>query len=115
MIIMGDLNAGVDEVSLSSFCDTYDLRSLIKEPTCYKNPDNPTCIDLILTSNPRSFQNSCVVEAGLSDFHMMIVTVLKASFQKLKPRIIKYRDYRHFDNEKFRKDLSLESIEEKWN
>ena len=29
--------------------------------TCYKNPDKPTCIDLILTNCPRSFQNSCVI------------------------------------------------------
>ena len=36
------------------------LKSVIKEPTCYKNPNNPSCIDLILTDKPRSFQHSCV-------------------------------------------------------
>ena len=29
--------------------------SLIKEPTCYKNPQNPSCIGLILTNSPYSF------------------------------------------------------------
>ena len=37
-----------------------NLTSLIKEPTCYKNPDNPSCIDLILTNKPFSFQNKNV-------------------------------------------------------
>ena len=33
---------------MAGLCYTYDLRSLITEPTCYKNPENPTYIDLIL-------------------------------------------------------------------
>ena len=54
---------------MSSFCDTFDLTSLIKEPTCYKYPDYPPCINLILTNKPLRFENLCVVETGLSDFH----------------------------------------------
>ena len=61
-------------------CHKYDLRSLITEPTCYKNPKDPTCIDLILTSYTRSFQNSCVFQTGLSDFYKMTVTIMKPSF-----------------------------------
>ena len=90
---------------MPSFCDMFDLASLIKEPTCYKNPDNTSCIDLILTKKPFSFQNSCVAETGLSDFHRMILTVTKMTFRKLKPRVINYRDYKHFNNERFRDDL----------
>ena len=56
--------------------DTYHLISLIKEPTCYKNPSKPSCIDLILTNKPRSFQHSCVMETSLSDIHKMTVTVM---------------------------------------
>ena len=57
------------------FCGNYDLKNLIKPPACYKNPSNPTCIDLILANLPQSFQSTCVVETGLSDFHMMTLTV----------------------------------------
>ena len=96
LIILGDFNVSIDNSYMAGFCDTYDLRSLIMEPTCYKNPENPTCIDLILTNHSLSFQNSCVLETGLSDFHKMTVTIMKASFQRLQPRIIKYRDYRRF-------------------
>ena len=48
---------------------------MIKKPTCYKNPKNPTCKDLMLTKVPRSFQSTCVIETGLSDFHLMTLTV----------------------------------------
>ena len=52
---------------MNAFWESYSLNSLIKEPTFYKNPANPSCIDLILTSSPRSFQNSSVVETGMSE------------------------------------------------
>ena len=58
-------------------CDTFDLTSLIKVPTCYTNPGNPSCIGLILTNIPLSFQNPYVAETGLSKFHRMILTVQK--------------------------------------
>ena len=65
-IVIGDFNIEADSNEMSSFCDTFDLTSVIKEPTCYKNLDNPFCIELIVTNKPLSFQNSCVVETGLS-------------------------------------------------
>ena len=43
--------------------------SMINKPTCYKNPEKPSCVDLILTNCTRSFQNSCVIETELSDFN----------------------------------------------
>ena len=81
------------------------LISFIKQPTCYKNPSHPKCIDLILTNVPRSFQTTCVIEAGLSDFHLMTLTVMRKSFKDLKARIINYRSYKYFSNEVFREDL----------
>ena len=95
---------------MAGFCDRYDLTSLISEPTCYKNPENPTCIDLILTNHPLSFQNSCVLEIGLSDFHKMTVAIMKLSFQRFQPRIINYRDYGSFQNDVFREELLSELL-----
>ena len=82
---------------------------MINKLTCYKNPDKPTCIDLILTNCTGSFQNSCVIETGLSDFHKMIVTVMKTSYRKTEPRVINYRDYKSVSNEGFRESL-LENL-----
>ena len=42
----------------------------------FKNVENPSCIDLILTNRPKSFINATLVEMGLSDFHKMTITVL---------------------------------------
>ena len=73
---------------MTVFCDKHDAKILIKESICHKNPENPSCIDLILTNNPKCFQSSRVVETGLSDFHRMRVTVMKTTFKKFQPRII---------------------------
>ena len=107
-IVLGDFNVGVDNNEMKDLCLNYNLKSLICVPTCYKNPDNPSCIDLILTNSPGSFQSSCAIETGLSDFHKMTVTVMKTSFQKLKPRVIIYRDYDSFCNEVYRDNLTEE-------
>ena len=70
VLLLGDF----DE-AMKNFCSSYCLNSLIKQPTCFKNPENPSCIDLILTNKTRSFQSACVVETGLSDFHRMTISV----------------------------------------
>ena len=59
----------------------------IKDRTCFKNLENPSCIDLILTNSPHTPQNSCV-ETDLSDFDKMIVSATETTFPKLKPRIV---------------------------
>ena len=87
---------------MNNFCESYNLSSLIRESAYYKNP---SCMDLFLTNSPNSFQNSGVVETGLSDFHRMIVTVMKTSFQRLTPKIRHYRDYSNCDKNMFRVSL----------
>ena len=100
----------MEDSSIKIFCSNYNLTSMINKPTCYRNPDKRTCIDLILTNCPGSFQNSCVIETGLSDFHKMIVTVMKTSYRKIEPRVINYRDYKSFSNEGFRESLLKREI-----
>ena len=84
--------------------ENYDLSNLVRSPTCFKS-DSPRCIDLILTNRKRSFQNTVTVHTGLSDFHPMIVTVLKGGYRKKGPKIITYRNYTNFRADDFRKDL----------
>ena len=87
------------------FCSSYNLTSMVNKATCYKNLDKPTCIDLILTNCPGSFQNFYVVETGLSDFHKMVATVLKTSYRKSQPKTIYYRNYKTFSNDIFSDSL----------
>ena len=49
-----------------------------------------------------SFQNTTTLASGLSDFHKMIVTVCKTSFQKPKPKEIVYRNDKKFDRDIFK-------------
>ena len=90
------------DANLKDFCYLYLLKNLIKKPTCFKNPGNPKTIDLILTNRPRCFCNSDTLETGLSDFHKLTVTVLKTFFKKRSPKVISYRNYKHFSNDLFR-------------
>ena len=105
IILVGDFSSEINDKCMNDFCESYNLSSLIRESTCYKNPENPSRIDLFLMNSPNSFQNSGVVETGLSDFHRMIVTVMKTSFQRLPPKIRHYRDYSNYDNNMFRVSL----------
>ena len=104
-IFLGGFNAGMEHSALKDFSNLYFLTSLFNRPTCWKNPSKPTCIDLILTNRPKFFQNTNVIETGLSDFHKMVVTIMKTSFRKLKPKIINYRKYKNFSNDIFRDSL----------
>ena len=97
-IVLGDFNAETSNPIISEFCATYNLKNLIKKPKYFKSLENPTCIDPVLTKRLKCFQSSHVFETGLSHFHNLTFTVLKAYFQKQKPKIIKYRNYKKFDN-----------------
>ena len=90
---------------LKGFCASYNLKNLIKQPTCFKNPNNPKLIEHILTNHPKSFHSSSVYEKGLTDFYKLTLTVLKTFHVKHKPKIIPYRDFSHFENQSFRADL----------
>ena len=50
-ILLGDFNVEVKEKNISDFMSTYNLKSLVKQKTCFKNHDKPSCIDLILTNS----------------------------------------------------------------
>ena len=78
---------------------------MINRPTCFKNPEKPSCIDLILTNCPRSFKNTCAFETGLSYFHKLVVTVMKTAYKKLQPKIIIYHSNKYFNNDSFREEL----------
>ena len=95
IIVMGDFNIDINKDDaighdkLDVFCDTLNLTNLIKSETCYTNNHKST-IDLFLTNKPRSFQ---------------ITTFIKSHFSRLKPKIIHYRNFKRFDEQKFIADV----------
>ena len=106
----GDFNAEENEVIFSNFLELYDLKNLVREKTCFKSIDNPSCIDLFLTNCSQLFQHTNVISTGISDCHKMIVTVLKTIFKKAKPKEIIYRCYKNLDKDNFREQLRCKLI-----
>ena len=90
---------------MKNFCQIYGCKNIVKDKTCFRNPINPTCIDLIITNRPKSIQDSEAIETGLSDFHKMSFTVMKVFYNKQNPKIIQYRKHKGFSNETFMHEL----------
>ena len=105
--LAGDFNTEETEPCLSEILTKYNSKSLVKDKTCFKNPKNPRCINLFITNSISSFQKTTAVASGLSDFHKMIVTVLKATFQKSKPKEILYRNHKNFNISTFKNILRI--------
>ena len=95
---------------MGDFRELFNFKNLVKDPTCYKNPDNPSCIDLILTNRQNSCQDTRVIETGLSDFHKLTATVLKTSFKK-KPPIKSHQSKATYNY--FEKKLTYPSLDVK--
>ena len=107
-LVAGDLDSKISKMAITEFFKTCNLQNLVKDPSCYKNPSKSTCINLILTNFPKSFQYTQTSETGLSDFPKLTLTVLKTHFPRLKPNIVNYRDYKGFVNDYFRSELFQE-------
>ena len=107
---MGDFNIDINKneaighEKLDTFCNTLNLTNLVKSYTCFTNNHKST-IDLFLTNKPRSFQFTSVTETGLSNYHRLITTFMKSYFSRLKPKIIHYRNFKRFDEQKFIDDV----------
>ena len=102
---IGDFNAEESELCLSQFLFEMNPKNIVKEPTCQKRLSNPSCIDLVITNSSSRFQNTKAISTGLSDFHKMIMTVLKQTFQRSSPKELVYRDYTNFDRLTFKREL----------
>ncbi len=108
IIMIGDYNCdlNVKDNKVYEFCKTYNLKNIVKDNTCFKNPKKPTRIDLILTNRSNNFQDTAVIETGLSDYHKMTVTCLKRYVKKSPPIVVNYRNYKRFNEFRFQNDLS---------
>ena len=103
-LIMADFNMEPSDPSLKAFLNSNNLYNLIKSNTCFKGKGS--CIDLFLTNRKYSFKCSDSYETGISDHHHMIYTMLKSCFNNTEPKLLNYRDFKHFSQEDFKEDLS---------
>ena len=105
IVLAGDFNTQEGERLLRNFLNQHELHSINKNPICYKNPNNPSNIDLILTNCSKSFFKTETIFTGLSNFHKIVLSVFKTTFRKFKPKEIVYRNYRKFNENNFNEDL----------
>ena len=110
-LLAGDFNIEETDPIMSEFLFKNDSKNLVQQKTCFKSNNNPSCIDLFVTNSPRSFQNTIIFASGLSDFHKMILTIVKTTFPKVRPKQIVYRKFKSFDlnnsKNKIRKKIPL--------
>ena len=111
-MLLGDLHVESSDPVLNDFCKVCNLFSLVNEPTFFKIPDNPSCINLFLTNRSRSFQNTVAKVTdcqSMPDFHKIVNTVLKVFYKKQKPKRIQY-SYKNFDNQLFQRESNSELL-----
>ena len=106
--LVGDFNVNLMENShsLSTVFESYNLKNIVTEPTCFKSTSNPSLLDPIVTNCPRRLSahlNSCI---GVSDFHNIVCAATKMKCPRFIPQLIKYRSYKNFNESKYVEDLS---------
>ena len=82
----------------------YGLSQLITEPTRVTLVSK-TLIDLCITNSLVKVTNSGVVYLGISD-HSLVFLTRKRQHYRNGPRVIKTRQFKHFNREKFLNDLN---------
>ena len=82
----------------------------MKFTTNFKNADNPSTIDLIITNKPKSFRNTVGISTRLSDFHKMVLASMKTNFEKSAPKTLIYSDIRQFNKVAFKRDLKEKGL-----
>ena len=102
IMLLTDLNIEETDPIMSEFLFKNDSKNLVQQKTCFKSTNNPSCIDLFVTNCPRSFQNTITFASGLSDFHKMILTILKSTLPKVR---LDYRKFKNFDLNNFKNEI----------
>ena len=85
----------------------HELCNLVKKKTCFKNMQNPSCIELLLTNNAYAFQQTITICTGLSDCHKLVLTVLKTTVPRSQPKEITYTSYKQFSSSKFKNEMKI--------
>ena len=84
------------------------VECVITEPTTIQSwagRTTKTLLDVILTNEAHLFVQSGIYDPGLSD-HPLVYGFMQDKAAKVKPRIIKFRSVKNFDEEKFQEHLN---------
>ena len=111
VVILGDINIDTQDSDspglnkVQDICDVFGLISLIIKSTTCETKMSSSSIDVILTNHTRSLKNSGMIETGLSDFHKLVITSFRSTYEKLRPTKIQYRSDKKFNEADFLRDI----------
>ena len=105
LFIVGGFNNCVEEFCMSGILSL--ALSLIKNATSYKNLENSSSTDFMLTNNPSSLRNVCVIETDLSGYHRIVLTALRTSFEWLKSGIINHEDSQIYQKQYLSREIVI--------
>lgn len=110
LIVLGDLNFDTlnkeKSKPITTILDKFNLTNTVKKPTCFKNHENPTMLDLIITNSPSLLCNTSVFNCSLSDCHSFILTCIKEHTTVLPRKSVSFRSYKIFNEVDFNNALN---------
>ena len=90
---------------LRNIFDVYSLSQLIREPTRVTSVSN-ILIDLYITNSPEEVTKSGVIHLAISDHSIVFFFTRRAHYDRNDHRTIETRQVKHFDSDKFLRDLN---------
>ena len=112
-ILMGDFNcdwsklvinsAASHTVRMATLASTYQFEQIIKEPTRV-TATSRTLIDLAFCNKPEMITMSGVDHVGISD-RSLIYVCRKISIPRNEPKVIRSRQFKHYDKNSFLAEL----------
>ena len=100
-----DFNIEETDLIMPEFLFKNDSKNLVQQKLNLKAPIILVVLIFFVTNSPRSFPNTITFASGLSDFHKMILTILKSTFPKVRPKQRVYRKFKSFDLNNFKNDI----------
>ena len=109
-MLIGDMNYDLlnerKGKTLLDLIDIFDLKNLIKEPTCHMKNCTGSLIDVILTNSKNLCMKTLNVANGISDCHNMISTIINNTTPTNEKQKIKYRSFKSVNIESLNADLA---------
>lgn len=109
VVCLGDINVNLFNLNnpVTNCFDSYGFHQVIDEPTRITE-STATLLDPIFVSERRAVYSSGIINADRISDHMLTFCEIKIRIDKFVPKMVKYRDFKHFDPANF--SVSLRSL-----
>ena len=90
--MVDDFNIEPADKKFNAFCESHEFITLLR----VRHASSQVVVHVLtlISLIRNSFKNTNLIETGLSDFHRMIFTQMKLTFEISPPRTISFRDFK---------------------